>query len=85
MQHNSLTVPFDALHQMVLGQGGPAIFVLSARTFPAAEVGFGFSSAAPSKVCSIIQGQGVGYSNQRPLLRGQGNLELICYPVAGKV
>ncbi|KAG5575123.1 hypothetical protein H5410_055257 [Solanum commersonii] len=73
---SNLLVPFDALHKMVLGQGGPAIFVLSARTLPMAEVGFGFSSAVPSTVCSIIQGHGIG---------GQRNLGLICYPVAGEV
>uniref|UniRef100_A0A3Q7INU0 Uncharacterized protein n=1 Tax=Solanum lycopersicum TaxID=4081 RepID=A0A3Q7INU0_SOLLC len=33
-------IPFDALHNMVLGQGSSATFVLSARTLPVAEEKF---------------------------------------------
>ncbi|KAL6985553.1 hypothetical protein U1Q18_018929 [Sarracenia purpurea var. burkii] len=61
------------LSKIVLGRAGPALVVSSGRTFPVAELDFGFGSPVLGTVCSTIEKIGVGYINQRPSARGDGS------------
>ncbi|MCD9640602.1 hypothetical protein HAX54_025991 [Datura stramonium] len=61
------------LSKIVLGQGGPAIVISSGRSFPVAQVDFGFGSPVLGTTYSTIKKLGVGYINQRQGAKGDGS------------
>ncbi|KAL2472258.1 HXXXD-type acyl-transferase family protein [Abeliophyllum distichum] len=61
------------LAKSVLGLDGPALVVSSGRSFPVAELDFGFGSPVLGTACSTIERVGVGYINQRESARRDGS------------